>query len=1010
MIRFSRYSLWIFRCMLILMAAAQLTVFVPAVSASIPSAPEQLTAINLGEAKVQLDWKAVSGATGYKVYRSINNLDFSLIATVSTINYTDTNLTPNTNYYYYVKASNNDGESAPSATVSLTTLNVDTQAPTVPGSVSAVALDQRSIKVTWTASTDNSQVVAYHVYTSLYSNKDFKSYSTTATSFVDSDLVPGTTYYYYVKALDLYGNYSNQSATVNAKTVSDSVKPSVPGNFTANVTGMTSVDLNWDASTDDVAMGTYNIYRKTGTGSMTKIKTVQTPGYTDSGLAPGTTYIYEISAVDLAGNESNRSLQISRTTLADSIPPSVPANFKATPSSSTQVSLTWTASTDDVKVSSYNIYRATGSGTVYTKIASTASLSYTDSYLNPLTQYFYRVTAIDSSGNESSYDSADAITKADTEKPIPPTLVKAKAVSQTEVELEWSGATDNVGIVSYSVYRAEGKTKAMSVGTSTDSSFSDDTVEANKTYKYHILARDGADNWSTASPTASVTTNGDTEKPIKPTNLILEMKGTTEVKLTWTASTDNKKVSGYYIYRSMDSGSFKQIAAVTSPTYTEKNMSANTTYKYYVIAYDEAGNESEASDTQSVYTASRSVEKTIAENESRTLEINGLAKLEVPSGALSKSATYKMVAKAFGSYTNTGYKTIAQPVEITAREGSTNITTFNKKLTLTMYYTSSELGSTSAGQLSIFFWDETGKKWAPLKSTVTSSDNKVTTEIDHLTVFALLIDNVAPPVPFMNSPGTSAKKVYDLTGQSENNAVVTVLVNGANYSAKADEKGNFSVDVYLQNGSNQILLRAKDTAGNESEWSKLYTVTANFNELRDIIGHWAEENILEIFDLGITTGYEDKTFRPDKTITRAEFCRFVISALKLQPETSPKLNFKDSGSIPDWAKGYIATAVKQKIISGYSDGTFKPSREISREEMASILVRAMGLQDEADLALNEDLFFDDSYRVQLWARGAVYIAVEQGIVSGYEDNTFNPARKASRAEAATMIVNMLANI
>lgn len=176
--------------------------------------------------------------------------------------------------------------------------------------------------------------------------------------------------------------------------------------------------------------------------------------------------------------------------------------------------------------------------------------------------------------------------------------------------------------------------------------------------------------------------------------------------------------------------------------------------------------------------------------------------------------------------------------------------------------------------------------------------------------------------------------------------------------------------------------------------------------LADIAGHWAEDNIQKALELGIASGYKDDTFRPDRSITRAEFCKFVISALGYSPVNNPQLSFKDRRDIPAWAGGYVARAVEKGIVSGYGDGRFKPAREITREEMASMLVRAMDLQREADDKNNVWLNFRDYRQIQSWARGAVVVAVEKGLIKGYADNTFGPLRKASRAEAVTMLIKM----
>lgn len=124
--------------------------------------------------------------------------------------------------------------------------------------------------------------------------------------------------------------------------------------------------------------------------------------FTDTNLTPGTTYKYRIRAFDAAGNESNKSLEVTVTTdpapITDLIPPSVPAGLAAVSAGLYAVELSWTASTDDVAVDYYEV-RRNGS----TIIASPTLVSYTDTGLDPDTAYSYEVRAVDTSGNTSAW-------------------------------------------------------------------------------------------------------------------------------------------------------------------------------------------------------------------------------------------------------------------------------------------------------------------------------------------------------------------------------------------------------------------------------------------------------------------------------------------------------------------------------------------------------------------------------------------------------------------------------
>ncbi|MDN5365308.1 MAG: hypothetical protein PWP44_511 [Thermacetogenium sp.] len=167
---------------------------------------------------------------------------------------------------------------------------------------------------------------------------------------------------------------------------------------------------------------------------------------------------------------------------------------------------------------------------------------------------------------------------------------------------------------------------------------------------------------------------------------------------------------------------------------------------------------------------------------------------------------------------------------------------------------------------------------------------------------------------------------------------------------------------------------------------------------KDTAGHWAENNIKELVELGAIGGYPDGTFRPDNRITRAEFATILVKAFKLEPRSGKV--FADTAGI--WAEETIATAASYGIISGYSATTFGPDDPVTREQMAVMIMGAAKLAPGTG-----ELSFKDGGKVSGWARGAVIAAVQNGIINGYPDNTVRPQGNATRAEAVTVIVNAL---
>lgn len=166
----------------------------------------------------------------------------------------------------------------------------------------------------------------------------------------------------------------------------------------------------------------------------------------------------------------------------------------------------------------------------------------------------------------------------------------------------------------------------------------------------------------------------------------------------------------------------------------------------------------------------------------------------------------------------------------------------------------------------------------------------------------------------------------------------------------------------------------------------------------DIVGHWAEANIEALVNAGVITGYPDGTFKPNKTITRAEFATAVVKAFNLAPKSGKVFN--DTAN--HWAKDYIATAAAYGYVSGYNDTTFGPNDLITREQMALLIVNATGLTE----ANNAKTFVDEA-NISDWAKDGVAIASGNNLITGYPDNTFKPKGNATRAEAVTILLNAL---
>lgn len=178
-----------------------------------------------------------------------------------------------------------------------------------------------------------------------------------------------------------------------------------------------------------------------------------------------------------------------------------------------------------------------------------------------------------------------------------------------------------------------------------------------------------------------------------------------------------------------------------------------------------------------------------------------------------------------------------------------------------------------------------------------------------------------------------------------------------------------------------------------------YTVSPLVAGFRDIKNHWAEKEIAELVKRKAISGYGDHTFRPDRTMTRAEAVTLLVNVFRVQGTTA--VRFKDVRPT-HWAYDAIRRAVQAGIVTGFSDGSFRPDQKVSRAEMAAMLGRAMGLRE---LAVTRTSFKD--VRTDHWAAGWIERLVREGILTGYADRTFRPEQLVTRAEVAVMVLKGL---
>ena len=421
------------------------------------------------------------------------------------------------------------------------------------------------VSLTWTASKGAEW---YRVKRSTRSRGPFWHIAVTRkTTFTDTHLTNGRTYFYVVSAANRERRSAN-SAEASAAPIGSVTIPATPSGLSATA-GNLQVALSWSASSGATS---YHVKRATtGGGPYTQISAPTGTTFTDAGLANGTTYFYVVSAVNAAGESAN-STQAAATPKAPT--PAVPVGVSAT-AGNQQVALAWSASSG---ATSYNVKRATTSGGPYTLVSAPTANSFTDTGLVASTTYFYVVSAVNASGESANSMQVSATTNS----PVPavPTGLLATAGNQ-QVALLWSASSS---ATSYKVKRATTSGGPFNlVGTPTATNFTDIGLTDGTTYFYVVSAVNASGESANSSQVSAIPLP---PAPAVPTGLAATA-GKEQVALSWSASSG---ATSYNIKRATTTGGpFGVVGTSTVTSFSDTGLTDGTTYFYVVSAVNSSG-------------------------------------------------------------------------------------------------------------------------------------------------------------------------------------------------------------------------------------------------------------------------------------------------------------------------------------------------------------------------------------------------------------------------------------
>lgn len=336
--------------------------------------------------KVRITWPVVPGAEKYEVFRATSrNGSFSKYYTTSGTSYTNTSAVAGKTYYYKVRAIGYDGTEGDFSRVIDRTCDCARPVVTISNVDSTGKL-----KLTWNAVDGANK---YEIYRATSLGGTFaKYYTTTSTSFSNTSVVAGSTYYYQVRAISNLSSYATSAFSEIMSGTGHCASPTVK---TSNDAKTGKIILTWNSIE---GASKYIVYRAgTKDGTYSKLYTTVYTSMTNTGANAGYTYYYKVVAVcaDTEEGNSAASTVVSRT--CDCGRPDVSIAL----SSSGKPRLTWKAVDGADK---YIIYRANTKNGTYTKMYTTVYTSYTNTGASKGKAYFYKVVAI---SNRSSYaDSA----------------------------------------------------------------------------------------------------------------------------------------------------------------------------------------------------------------------------------------------------------------------------------------------------------------------------------------------------------------------------------------------------------------------------------------------------------------------------------------------------------------------------------------------------------------------------------------------------------------------------
>jgi len=546
---------------------AEATTFSP------PGAPTGVTASALSATTVRLNWTDTAASeTGFKVERSTDGTNFAVVtyAARNATTATTGSLSPSTAYSFRVRAYDGGIDGAPSAVVSATTLGL----PSAPADLTVTSLGATSVRLAWTDTSTGEQ--GFRIDASKDGGANWAQVNQlppNTAAWTVSNLTPGTAYAFRVKGYDGTLN----GAPSNTAFASTAAVPGAPSNLTVTPLTSTSLRLDW-ADANPTEQG-FKVERSPDGIVWTQV--AQLPAnavtWTNSNLAPATTFSYRVRAFDGTINGAFSNVATATTPEA----PGAPADLTANPVSTTAIPLAWVDAS--ASESGFKIERSLD-GSAWTQIAFAAAnaTSYTAASLAPATTYQFRLRAYEGTLNGEYSAPASAATFR---PPAAPTGLAVTPLSTSSLRVDWTNVSPyQTGVrLERSSDGVSWTTTQLSATATTATYFG---LTSGASLQFRIRAVDGL----THGPNSEIVIGGPFAPPAAPGDVQATVLSASSIRLTWVDLCGYE--SGYRVERSTDGVAWTVVGilAADSTTFTSNGLTHGATYQYRVRAVASATN------------------------------------------------------------------------------------------------------------------------------------------------------------------------------------------------------------------------------------------------------------------------------------------------------------------------------------------------------------------------------------------------------------------------------------